>query len=77
MRGTSETFQVEETQLLGSWQSIIQKLEPIPRSPGNGLWGTQGRAVPRARRAVPALPLGLGLWPDLSQVGSVSRLREA
>lgn len=68
IRGTFETFQVEETQPLGSWQSIIRKLESIPKSPVNGLWGTWGRAVPRARRAVPALPLGLVLWPELSQV---------
>lgn len=67
--GEFETFPVEESQLQGGQSSVIRKLESIPRSSVNGLLGTQGRAVPRARGRCLLCPwAGTGFWSELSQV---------
>lgn len=66
--GEFETFQVEETQLLGSWYSIIWKLESIPVHvhPGQGSSRSQEGSICSA--------LGWGWLLARASPGGASRL---
>ena len=58
-RNLKRTVQVEETQLLlRGWYSISWKLEFIPGSTVNGLFGHQGQGSSWSKQGSTALPLG-------------------
>lgn len=59
--GEFETAQVEETQLLGDWYSIIGKQESFPRSSINELLGHQQQGSSRSKEGSTCSALGLEL----------------